>query len=117
MQKKKATQGIQQVSFTGCVMVDTPNRNGVCYTREAVENALSKMIDGAPIRFISNTEDTIIGLTTSKPYAVQYNKESGDVQFTVDGTVFLGGVSCIVNAMNDNGEITDITITDIVLCQ
>jgi len=103
-----------EVSFVIKFPVGRPDINGVIYTREAVDGALKSMPDKLPIIDLKNDgEERVIGATSSKPYAVQFDEANGVCRFTIDGTIFFGGTSCIVNAMNDAGEITDFTFTGI----
>lgn len=65
-----------QVSFTMSVPYDNPDKNGVSYSYEAIQNALSSMTFPLPIRVCPNNGDSIIiGNTTCKPYAIQHNKK------------------------------------------
>lgn len=102
------------ISFTTAFPFGKPDQNGVIYTREAVENALHSMPDNLPIIDLRNDgEERVIGVTTCSPYAIQLDEEHGVFRFTIDGRIFFGGTSCIVNTMNDAGEITDFSITKI----
>ena len=88
--------------------------NGVVYTREAIENALASTPENLPIIDLKNDgQERVIGVTTGTPYAIQWDEENGVCRFTLDGKICYAGTSCIVNAMNDAGEITDFRITSI----
>ena len=103
-----------QVSITMAFPVERPDKNGVVYSRKAVDKALKSMPDNLPIIDLENNGDErVIGTTSSRPYAVQWDDLNGVCRFTIDGIVFFGETSCIVNAVNDDGEITDFTITSI----
>lgn len=106
--------GNNLVSFIINFPAGVPDRNGVIYTREAVARALKSMPDMLPIIDSGNDgKERVIGATTSKPYAVQWDEASGVYRFTVDGIIFKSGTSCIVNAANNAGEVTDFTIIQV----
>lgn len=103
--------GIIQVSFTMSVPYDNPDKNGVSYSYEAIQNALSSMTFPLPIRVCPNNGDSmIIGNTTCKPYAIQHNKKENIIEFTVDGVIYFGGTECFVNERDGNKTITDFEI-------
>lgn len=100
-----------QVSFTMSVPYDNPDMNGVSYSYEAIQNALSSMTSPLPIRTVSNNGNSmIIGHTTGKPYAIQHNEEENIIKFTVDGVIYFGGTECFVNERDGNKTITDFEI-------
>lgn len=93
---------------------ERPDGNGVYYERNAVETALKSMPTGVPIIDLKNDgEERIVGVTTSKPYDIQWDDAEQGFRFTVDGKVFYGGTSCVVNAIDADGKITDFSITSI----
>lgn len=102
------------VSLTMAFPFGRPDENGVVYSCGAVYKALKSMPNHLPIIDVKNNGDKrVIGKTTSAPYAVQWDDSNRVCRFTVDGIIFFGGTSCIVNAMRDSGEITDFTITGV----
>lgn len=107
------------VSITLRLPCERPDLNGVCYTQEAIEKAISSLDGSLPIVVASNScySNEIVGYTTSQPYAVQFDNESQTVQFTIDGTVMNGGAQCFVNERDANGKIADFTISAIGISQ
>lgn len=105
-----------QVSLTMSVPYDSPDKNGVSYKYEAIQNALSSMTFPLPIRVcLNNGDSVIIGNTTCKPYAIQHNKKENIIQFTVDGVIYFGGTEseCFVNEIDGNKTVTDFEIVSI----
>ena len=106
-----------KVSFTVSVPYDNPDKNGVLYSRAAIQNALSSMTSPLPIRVCADNEDsTMIGNTTCKPYAVQCDEKEHLVKFTVDGVVYCCGMKCLVNERNGD-TITDFEIVSFGLSE
>ena len=94
---------------------DKPDKNGVVYSKEAIERAVKQMPTNLPISFLDNNpehSEKIIGYTESAPYAIQSDKD-GNVKFTIDGRIFFGGTACTVNKMDSNGVIEDFEITSV----
>ena len=83
-------------SFCVSAPFDQPDRNGVIYTREAVSNALRDMPSGLPIIAANDCQcEEIVGTTTSKPYAVEFDGEKQICRYTIDGVIFFGGTTCL----------------------
>ena len=107
------------ISLTLRFPCDRPDLNGVCYTQEAIEKAISSLDGSLPIVVPSNNcySNKTVGYTTSRPYAVQFDNESQTIQLTIDGTVMNGGTQCFVNERDANGNISDFTISAIGISQ
>lgn len=103
-----------QVSFTMSVPYNRPDKNGVSYKYEAIQNALSSMMSKLPIKVCFNNVDSqVIGHTICKPYAIQRNEKDNIIKFTVDGVIYLGGTECFVNETDGNKVVSDFEIVSI----
>lgn len=103
-----------QVSFTMSVPYGRPDKNGVSYRCEAIQNALSSMTSKLPIKGCFNNGDSqVIGHTICKPYAIQRNEEENIIKFTVDGVIYFGGTECFVNEIDGNKTVSDFKIVSI----
>lgn len=92
---------------------DKPDRNGFCYTRNAVERALENINEDSPVVVMDSYSEKQVGKLTSGAYAIQFDEESQSIRCNIDGVVFHGGTSCIVNEKDAEGNITDFTIDSI----
>lgn len=91
---------------------DTPDKNGVVYSKEAVERAVNNLHKGLPILYRGNVEDnnaTIIGATCGDTHIVTWDTDKCVCNVTVDGMLFAGGTECTADI--ENGTVTDFTIT------
>ena len=91
---------------------DRPNRNGVIYTQEAVENAVNNLHKNLPIIYRDSDKEIggiNIGNTTGQSHIVTWDFKNKVCNLTVDG-VICGGPEYIINETN-NGVITDFKIT------
>lgn len=96
-----------KVKLTIPIPVEKPDKNGVMYTEKAVENAVNDLMKNLPIR---NDDGVVIGTTTGDTHIATWNSEKQVCNVTVDGVVFYGGTSCIINEIED-GVVTDFRIT------
>ena len=104
-----------KIKLTIPIPVDKPDDNGVIYTKEAVENAISNLGTKLPIVYQDNTCDAqVIGITTGNLHIVTWDSENQVYKVTVDGVVFYGGAEIIVNEI-ENGKISDFSIVSIGL--
>lgn len=95
------------------IPVDRPDRNGVVYTKEAVEKAVNNLHKNLPIVYRDNDKEidgVCLGAVTGNKHIVTWDSENQVCNITVDGVVFYGGTECIVNEIKD-GVITDFRIT------
>ena len=96
---------------------DKPDKNGNIYSEEAVKNAVNNLSKGLPIIYRDNesySDGKIIGNTTGESHIVTYNFDDQICNVTVDGIIYAGGTSCVVNEINEK-VITDFRITGIGL--
>lgn len=92
---------------------DKPDRNGVTYTKEAVENAVKDLSKGLPIIFRDNGDydARVIGATsTVNTPVVFWDAENKICRLTIDGSLMAGGTECVVNKI-ENGTVLDFEIT------
>lgn len=104
-----------KVKLTIPIPFDKPDKNGVMYTKEAVENAVNNLRKNIPIVYgDSETDKSIIGTTTGDSHIVTWDFENQICKMTVDGVIFYSGAELIVNEMKDN-KITDFEIISVGL--
>ena len=97
------------------IPINKPDCNGVIYTEEAVENALSDLQKNLPILYKDNDCDAkVIGATTGDSHIVTCDSENQICKLTVDGVMFYSGADIIVNEIED-GKISDFRIASIGL--
>ena len=106
-----------KVKITIPIPVGKPDANGVIYTEEAVENAISNLKTNLPIMYkeSAETDAKVIGVTTETSHIVTWDHENQVCKVTIDGVLFYGGAGIVVNDMTKDGEITDFRITSIGL--
>lgn len=88
-----------EVSYTVTIPFNMPDKNGVVYSRSAIEDALQHTQEGLPIRFRSNDDSygpRLIGYTTSTPYAVQFDDERQLCKYCIDGRIFLEALNVLL---------------------
>lgn len=97
-----------KVKLTIPISYDKPDLNGVCYTKEAIENAIKNYDSKLPILYQANERDSIhlIGVTDNTIYFIEWDDENQVCRFTIDGVIFYGGADIMVNKIQD-GKITD----------
>lgn len=106
-----------KVKLTIPIPVDKPDKNGVIYTKEAIENAFNNLRVNLPIIYRDNESvinGVVIGSTTGNSYITDYDSENQVYKITVDGVIFYSGAELIVNEIQDN-KITDFEIVSIGL--
>ena len=104
-----------KVKFTIPIPIDKPDKNGVIYTKEAIENAVNNLRTNLPIIYKDNESDAkAVGVTTGNSHIVTWDFESQVCKVTVDGIVFYSGADIIVNEIED-GKISSFEIASIGL--
>lgn len=94
-----------------------PDKNGVIYSREAVEKAVNDFNGKLPILYRDNDscmDGVVIGNTIGETYSVLWDDEQQVCEVIVNGNLYYGGTECIVNEIKD-GVVTDFRITSIGL--
>jgi len=91
------------VKLTIPIQYDTPNRNGVIFTKDAINNMLRVLIGNKPIVFRDNFNmcGTIIGVTNDN-YDVEWDDENKVCKLVVDGMLYYGGMDINVREMIGN---------------
>lgn len=92
---------------------DKPDKNGIIYTKEAVEKAVNNLHKNLPITFKDDSEEKIIGTTIDDIHIVTWDFENQICKLTVDGEIYFGGTECTVDI--DNGKIANFEIVGIGL--
>lgn len=102
-----------KVKLTIPIPVGKPDKNGVVYTEEAIENAVNNLHKNLPIIYRDNEKEidgVVVGTTTGDTHIVTWDSENQVCNVTVDGIVLYGGTECVVNEIED-GIVTDFSIT------
>ena len=97
-----------KVTITIPIPYDQPDKNGNIYTKEAVEKAVNNLHKYIPIIFRDESEEKVIGTTTSDSHIATWDFENQVCNLTVNGEVSFGGAEGIVTA--NNGKIVDFEI-------
>lgn len=104
-----------KVKLTIPIPIDKPDKNGVVYTKEAVENAVNNLHTKLPIVYGDREiYQGAIGVTTGNSHIVTWDSDNQVCNTTVDGVIFYGGAEIIVNEIKDN-KVTDFEIVSIGL--
>lgn len=94
-----------------------PDKNGVMYSRKAIEKAVSDFTGKLPILYRDNDlckDGVIIGNTVGETCSVIWDTEQQVCEVIVNGNLYYGGTECIVNETRD-GVVTDFRITSVGL--
>ena len=83
-----------------------PDKNGVIYSKESVEQAISSLQGKLPILY----RDTVIGHTAGDTTSVLWDDEHQVCEVVLGAVIYFGGTECVVNNIRD-GVITDFEIT------
>ena len=106
-----------KIKLTIPIPIEKPDKNGVVYTRDAIENAVNNLRTNIPIIYRDNgneTEGKIIGTTTGTSHIVSWDFENQVCRMTVDGVLFYGDADLIVDEIEDN-KVTSFKIKNIGL--
>lgn len=85
--------------------VSYPDMNGVIYSKEAIEKAVSTLRKGLPIIYRDNNSDAdsvVVGYTIGDSHIVTWDKDNGICKITVDGVIRYGGTECVVKFSEGN---------------
>lgn len=105
-----------KVKITIPIPVEKPDKNGVVFTKAAIENAISNFPQCLPIIFRDNnkcTDEIVIGSTADIPTVVWDNKTQ-TCSMTINGFLFYGGAEIKANEIKDK-KVTDFDFTCIGL--
>lgn len=92
-----------------------PDKNGVMYSKEAIEKAVSDFNGKLPIIYRDNDsckDGVVVGNTAGETCSVLWDDEQQVCEVIVNGNVYYGGADIIVNEMKD-GVITDFSIRSV----
>lgn len=93
------------------------DNNGVIYSREAIEKAISDFNGKLPILYRDNDsckDGVVVGDTVGEICSVLWDDERQVCEVIVNGNLHYGGIECIVNEIKD-GVVTDFHITSVGL--
>ena len=95
------------VKFTIPIPYDKPDLNGVCHTKEAIENAIKNYNIKLPIlcQASKNTPAHLFGATDNTAHSVEWDDENQICHFTIGGVIFYGGAEIEVHEIQD-GKVT-----------
>lgn len=101
------------VKLTLPIPIGTPDKNGIVYSKQAVEKAVASLHKNLPIIYRDNSrvqDGAVIGHTVGDTHIVTWDSEHQVCKITVDGVMHFGGTECSVNKI-ENGEVKDFQIT------
>lgn len=94
-----------------------PDKNGIMYSKEAIEKAAANFNGNLPILYRDNDlckDGVVVGNTVSETCSVLWDDEQQVCEVIVNGNLYYGGTECIVNEIKD-GVVTDFSITAVGL--
>lgn len=94
-----------------------PDKNGVIYSKEAIEKAVDDFNGKLPILYQDDgscKKGVIIGNTIGETCSVLWDNEQQVCEVVVNGNLYYGGTKCILNEIKD-GVVTDFRITSVGL--
>lgn len=104
-----------QLSFV--IPFGRPDKNGVMYSKEAIEKAIKDFDDKLPILYRDNDsckDGVVVGNTVGETCSVLWDDEQQVCKVIVNGILYYGGTECVVNEIKD-GVVTDFRITSVGL--
>ena len=96
--------------------VERPDRNGVIYSREAIEKAIADFNSSLPITFIPNDKDKyecVVGYTDAEEPVVVWDDDKQTCNITITGAFFAGGTSCQATMDDETMTVTEFHINQI----
>ena len=106
-----------KVQLTLVIPFRTPDKNGIMYSKEAIEKAISDFDGKLPILYRDNDSckgGVVVGNTIGETCSVLWDDENQVCEVIVNGNLYYGGTECIVNEIRD-GVVTDFRITSVGL--
>ena len=94
-----------------------PDKNGVMYSKEAIEKAIKDFDGKLPILYRDNDsckDGVVVGNTVGETCSVLWDDEQQICEVIVNCNLYYGGTECIVNEIKD-GVVTDFCITSVGL--
>ncbi|MDE6148661.1 MAG: hypothetical protein K2F81_01000 [Ruminococcus sp.] len=106
-----------QVQLAVVIPFGRSDKNGVVYSREAIEKAVNAFAGELPIIYRDNNtnkDGVVIGNTIGETCSVLWDDKYQVCEVIVNGNVYYGGTECIVNEIKD-GIVTDFDIVSVGL--
>lgn len=94
-----------------------PDKNGVMYSKEAIEKAVDDFNRKLPILYRDNDlckDGVVVGNTVGETCSVLWDDEKQVCEVVVNGNLYYGGTECIANEVRD-GVVTDFSIVSVGL--
>lgn len=94
-----------------------PDKNGVMYSKEAIEKAVDDFNGKLPILYRDNDlckDGVVVGSTIGETCSVLWDNEKQVCEVIVNGNLYYGGTECIVNEIKD-GVVRDFRVTSVGL--
>lgn len=104
-----------KVQFAFNIPFGRPDKNGVMYSREAIEKAVDDYKGKLPILYQDNEsckDGIVIGNTVGETCSVLWDDEQQVCEIIVNGNIYYGGANIFVNDIKD-GVVTDFRIASI----
>lgn len=89
------------VKLTISFPINQPDKNGTIYTNEAVKKAIMNLDATLPILFCDNKQNAIV-IGNTNGWTAGWNHKKGTYELFIDGNIYYGGTSCIVNEIQGN---------------
>ena len=111
-----------EVNITIPIPFDKPDKNGVIYTKEAVEKAVNNLHKNLPILYSdddmyeevpSKYNKKVIGTTKGNSHIATWDFENQVCKVTIEGELLFGGTECLYEV--EDGKVTDFQIIGIGL--
>lgn len=94
-----------------------PDKNGVTYSKEAIEKAISDFNGKLPILYRDNSsckDSVVVGNTVGETCSVLWDNDKQVCEVIVNGNLYYGGAECFVNEIKD-GVVTDFRVASVGL--
>lgn len=109
--------GNLKIQFAVTFPFGRPDKDGIIYSKEAVEKLVDSFSGKLPIFYHGNNtgkDEVVIGNTVGETCSVLWDDEHQVCEVIVYGNVYYGGADCIVNEIED-GVVTDFDIVSVGL--
>lgn len=99
-----------EVTFKVPMPIDRPDKNGVMYSKEAIDKAIENMINAPIVQHDANDfeKTTVLGVVTDA-------KRKGDYAI-IDGCLWFGG-TCESVVMDENNVVTSFEVSEFSICE
>lgn len=94
---------------------DHPDKNGVVYSKQAVEQAISALQGKLPVLYRDNSmclDGAVIGHTSGDTPSALWDEDHQICEVFFDANIYYGGTECLVKDI-ENGIITSFEITSL----